>query len=96
MDVEPVLEGVLQRVDVGDMGEEAELDLAIVRADQDIAVLRDEGFADLAAFLGADRDILQVRVGRGEPARLRARHGVGRVDPLRLRVDRVLQRLGIG
>jgi hypothetical protein len=68
VNVEPVAEGLLQlRIDVGDMGEHAQLDLAVVGRDQLVALLGDEGLADLAAFLGADRDVLQVRVGGGQP-----------------------------
>jgi hypothetical protein len=62
-----VPEGVLQRVDIGDVSQQAQLDLGIVGRHDDIALIGGEGFADLAAFLGADRDVLQVRLGAGQP-----------------------------
>ena len=59
----PSLEGALQLRDVADMGQQAQLDLAVVSADQEMTRLGDEGGADLAAFLGADRNVLQVGIG---------------------------------
>ena len=56
----------------------------------------DEGAADLAAFLGADRDVLQVRLGRREPAGRRRRQRVVRVHALGRRVDVARQRVGVG
>ena len=37
VDVEALLERILQRLDVGDVGEDAQLDLAVVGRDQDLA-----------------------------------------------------------
>ena len=59
----PSRNACLQRRDVGDLGEQPQLDLRIVGRDQLVARRRHEGAADLAAFLGADRDVLQVRLG---------------------------------
>ena len=73
VDVDAVLEGLLQRGDVGDMGEDAQFDLGVVEADQDAALGGHEGLADAAAFLGADGDVLQVRVGRGQAPGVGAR-----------------------
>ena len=81
VDVEAVGEGLPQLRDVGDMGEHAQLDLAVVGRDQLVPGVGDEGGADLAALLGADRDVLQVRLGRGQPpgrGRGRARRRCGR------------------
>ena len=50
-----------------------------------MAGLGDEGFADLAAFLGADRDVLQVGICGSEAAGLRAGEGIGGVDAAGLR-----------
>ena len=58
---------------VADMGGEAQLDLAVVGREHDEARLGDEGVADAAADLGADRDVHEVGIGRGEPPGLRAR-----------------------
>ena len=68
MDVEAVLEGLAQLRDIGDVGEHAQLDLAVVGRDQLVAGIGDEGGADPPAFLGADRDVLQVGLGRREAA----------------------------
>lgn len=64
MNVDAVGEGLAQLRDLGDMGEHAQFDLAVVGREQLVAGCRDEGRADLAAFGGADRDVLQVRLGR--------------------------------
>ena len=62
VDVLALVEGLLQGRDVGDVGGEAQLDLAVVDREQRHARLGDEGLADLAPLLGADRDVLQVWV----------------------------------
>src|SRR3546814_6143714 len=65
-------EGVAQRGHVGHVRREPQLDLRIIGGDDDVARFRHEGVADLAADLGADRDVLEVRVGRTQPPGLRA------------------------
>ena len=51
------------------MGEDPQLDLRIIgRQEQPAGPARDERLADLAAVLGAHRDILQVGVARAQPA----------------------------
>ena len=92
----PSLEGLLQLRDVGDVGEQAQLDLAVVGRDQHVARVGDEGRADLAAFLGADRDVLQVGIGRGEPAGGRGRQRIAGVDAAGVGVDVAGQRVGVG
>ena len=50
-------------------GEDAQLDLRIVGAEQRVvARARHEGAADFAAHFGADRDVLQIRILRVEAA----------------------------
>src|SRR3546814_10544761 len=49
----------------------SDLDLAIVGGKDDMAGRGDESVADLAAGLGADRDILEVGIGRRQPPGLR-------------------------
>ena len=78
------------------VGEDAQLDLRVVGGEQLPAGLAgDEGRADFAAFLGADRDVLQVRVAGAEPA------GGGddlverRVDAARFGVDHRRQRVDV-
>ena len=86
VNVEAVAEGFPQRLDVGDLGQQPQLDLRIVGGDELVAGRRDEGAADLAAFLGADRDVLQIGLGRGQPPgrrrgeRVAGVHAVGASD----------------
>src|SRR6185437_2773439 len=56
----------------------------------------DEGVADLAADLGADRDVLQVRVVRRQPPSLRSGQAEAGVDPSGLGIDLLLKRVGVG
>ena len=58
MNVEFVGERLLKRRNVGEMGEQPELDLAVVGGNELASLRRDEGAADLAPFLGADRNVL--------------------------------------
>lgn len=69
------------------MGQHPELDLAVVGRDQLVAGRRDEGGADPAALGGADRNVLQVRLGRGKPPRRRRGKRVAGVNAFRLRVN---------
>ena len=64
----PGREGVDQRPLLRDVGEDAQLDLAVVGDQQHVPGRGDEGAADALAQLGADGDVLQVGIGRGEPA----------------------------
>ncbi len=62
-------EGPAQRRVVGIMGQDPQLDLRVIgRQELPARAARDERLADLAALLGADRDVLEVRVARAEPA----------------------------
>ena len=96
MDVDAVGEGLTELRDVGDVGEHAQLDLAVVGRDDLVARLGDEGGADLAPRLGADRDVLQVRFRRGQPAGRRRGERVAGVHPAGLRVHVGLERVGVG
>src|SRR5262249_30770315 len=53
VDVLAALEGLAELRLAGDVGEDAQLDLRVVRREQLVPGLRDEGGADLAAELGA-------------------------------------------
>ena len=58
-----------QALVLGEVGHHAQLDLAVVGGHQRLEALADdEAAADRPALVGADRDVLQVRVGRGQPA----------------------------
>ena len=92
----PSAKARLQRRNVGDMGEDAQFDLAVVGRDELRALRRDEGAADLAPLLGADRDVLQVRLGRGQPPRRRRGQRIGGVHAAGRRIDEARQRVGVG
>ena len=96
VNVDPVAEGLLQLGDIRDMGQDAQLDLAVIEADQPHARPGDEGLADAAALFGAHGDVLKVRVGGGEPPGVRARDGIGGMHPPGLGVYMGLKRVGIG
>ena len=78
------------------MCDNAELDLRVVGGEQHVAVGGHERLADVAAALGAHRDVLQVRVEGAEPARGRNRLGKRRMDAPRFRVDELRQRVNVG
>ena len=63
MDVVPGLEGAFQLGDIGDMGRQAQFDLAVIGRQQQVTRFGDKGMADLAPFLGAHRDILDIGLG---------------------------------
>jgi hypothetical protein len=64
VDVLALGEGLTELRLAGDVGEDAQLDLGVVRRDEPVAGLGDEGAPDLAPKLGADGDRLQVRIRR--------------------------------
>ena len=77
----PAPERLLQLRHVGHVRGEPKLDLASSRrTSRLVAGLGDEGVADLAADLGADRDVLQIGVVRRQPPGLRAGQRVAGVD----------------
>ncbi len=66
----------------GEVRHDAHLDLAVVGRHQlRVAAADDEDLPDPAALLGANRDVLQVRIGRGQPAGGRDRLVQRGVDP---------------
>src|SRR2546422_5907128 len=76
------------------MRQDAELDLRIIGRQQDIAgAAGDEGPANFLSDFRPYRDVLQVRVGRGEPAGGGDGLVKARVHAMGLRVDQ--QRQGI-
>ena len=96
VDVGPCRERLLERLDPRHVREKPQLDLRIVGRYQHMVALGDEGAADGAPLIGADGDVLKVRVDAGEPAGGSPRHAVGRVDATRLRVDLPPERVGVG
>ncbi len=96
VNVQPVGERLSQLRNVGHMGQYAKFDLAVVGRHQLVARCRHEGGADLAAFRRAHRNVLQVRIGRGETSGRRGSQRIGRVHPARFRVDVAGQRVRVG
>ena len=95
VDVLAVQKSLLHDLVAADVGEQAQLDLAVVRVDQHAAARGDEHFPYLRAELGADRDVLQIRLGGGEPPRRRDGHLKARVDAP-VRADDLAEPVGIG
>jgi hypothetical protein len=96
MNVQTVAEGLFQLGHVGHIGGEPQFDLTVIRRQQQIAGLGDEGAADATALLGADRDVLEVGVVRRKPSGRRDGERVGGVHPPAVAVDFFAQCIGIG
>ena len=96
VDVLPPAEGGQQPLVPGDVGQDAQLHLGVVCCQEPPALLGDEGAADATPLLGADRDVLEVRVAGTEPPRDRPRLVVRGVHPPRLRVDQRGQGVRVG
>ena len=96
MDVLPLGEGVQQPPVLGEVGHDAQLDLGVVGGDDAVAGPGDEGLADLAPLLGANRDVLQVGVAGGEPPGGGDRLVIAGVQPAGGLVDQPRQLVGVG
>ena len=95
VDVVAALEGV-DEVPVGrQVREDAQLDLRVVGDDELVARRRDERAADLASGRRADRNVLEIRIGRGEPSGRGDGLPEGRVDAA-LRVGERRQCVDVG
>ena len=82
VEVVPRLERRDQRLVAGQVRHDPQLDLAVIRRQQALEARADhEAQPDLAAEFAADGDVLQVRVGGGEPAGGRDRLVERGVDP---------------
>ena len=66
MDILPLTKGLLQTINARDMRQNAQFDLAVIQAHQNLALFGNKGFANASTILTAHRDILQIRVGRGQ------------------------------
>ena len=86
-------EGGDQVLVAGDVRQDAQFNLAIVCRHQGVPLLRNEGVADLAAEGGADRNVLQIRIGGAESPRCRHRlleggvHAAVTLNELRQRLN---------
>ena len=86
MDVAALAEGLGELLVPREVREDAELDLAVVGGEQDpaavlVGLAGDEGRAQATSALGADRDVLQVRLAGGSDVRRGDRLAEGAVDP---------------
>src|SRR5699024_6403297 len=90
-----VAEGRSHMLVPGDVGQDAQLDLAVVGVHKDTPRLCDEEAPQLAAQLGADGDVLQVGVVRGEAAGAGLGLVEGGVDPP-VGTDDLQQPFGVG
>ena len=88
-------EGGDQVLVAGDVRQDAQLDLAIVRRHQGVPLLGNEGVADLAAEGGANWDVLQVWIGGAESPRCRHRLLEGGVHTA-VTLNELRQRLDVG
>ena len=96
MNVDAVCKGFAQLRNVGDMGQHAQFDLAVVGRDQQVAGLGDKRRPDLAPFCRAHRNVLDIRLGRGQATGRRRGQRKARVHALGVRVDVARQRVGVG
>ncbi len=64
----PAPEGVDEGLVLREVGQDPELDLAVVGGEEQVPRLRHERLADAPPLRGADRDVLQVRVGGRDAA----------------------------
>jgi hypothetical protein len=70
MDIKPVAEGFLHVVITAHVRDDAEFDLAVIRTEQPVVLIPgNEGLADLAPFLRANGNVLQVRIVAGQATR---------------------------
>ena len=85
-----------QRLVAGQVRQHPQLDLRVVGRDQHVAGRGDERAADLAADLGADRNVLQVGIGAAQAAGGGHRLVEAGVHAAGLRVDQQRQRIDVG
>ncbi len=79
-----------------EMRQHAQLDLAVVGREQQLAWLGGERPPHALALVGADRDVLQVGVARAQPTGRGAGLVEGRVDTSGVRVDQHLEGVDVG
>ena len=96
VNVDSVQKRLFQGINPRHMRQNTQFDLGIVEADNHLAGFRDKGFANAPPFLGPDRNVLQIRIGRGQTPSIRPRNGIGRVHAPCLFVDMLLQGVGVG
>ena len=96
VDVLAAAEGLDQALVARVVREDAQLDLRIVGREQPAALGRHEGLANAHALGAADRDVLDVRMRRREPARRGAELVEGGMDASGARIHERRQRVDVG
>ena len=96
VDVVAALKRRDQRLVARQVGQHPQFDLRVVGRDQHVAGFGDEGAADLAAEVGADRDVLQIGVAARQSSGGGDRLVEGRVHAAGLRVHQLRQRVDVG
>ncbi len=96
VDVAVLGEGVQQPGVARQVRHDPQLDLGVVRRDQPVALRGDEGLADAPALLGADGNVLQVRVRGRQPPRGRDRLVIGRMDAPGAGIDDLREPVRVG
>ena len=91
-----VAEGFDQDRIVGQMCENAQLDLRVVGRKEQAAGTGDEGGADFAAELGADGNVLEIRIRRAQAPGRGAGLVEARMQPACGRMNEPRQDIGIG
>ena len=96
MNINAIRERLFELSYIGHVGKHTQLDLAVIRRHQLIALVCDKGSPNLTTIIGANRNVLKIRVRRGKtPGRCR-RHSIRSVDPFGVRIDKFRQGIGIG
>ncbi|MNT31177.1 hypothetical protein D3C71_1622760 [compost metagenome] len=78
------------------MGHNAQFDLRIVGRNDAVTLRSNKGLADPAPFVVTHRDILQVRIARGETSSSRHRLMIRGMHPATDRIDHQRQLVGVG
>ena len=92
----PAPEGIDQALVARVVGEDAQLDLRVVRRQEPAALGRHEGLADAHPIRAADRDVLDVGLRRRDPSGGGAELMEGRMDAPGARVHERRQRVDVG
>ena len=95
VDVRPLAERLDERGIAAQVRQHAQFDLRVVRGHEQEAVVGNEAAPYVGADLGADRDVLEVRVRGREPTRRRDGLVEARVQPSRPRVHEDRQRVHV-
>ena len=95
MDIAAGEERLHERFVAGDMGQQSQLDLRIVRSDESPPLSRHEAAPDIAAELSANRNVLEIGIRRRQPAGARDGLIERRVQPARFRIHQRGQRIEI-